>query len=176
MKIPQNAKWLLPALAALAAVLLLLRLAPAGVTLGVGRRLPETRMQDLDGNTFFFANTRGQVLLIAFWATWCEYCLEELPYLERLQREYAADGLTVAAVLEDVNNLDLARDIRARNSLTYPILLDERRRLSGAFRVRGLPFSAIADKSGKIRFVHVGFNVQDLQTYSEEIRQLLEER
>ena len=176
MNIPSHVKWLAVALVAVVIAVLVLSLAPRKTALGLGQSFPEIRLKDLDGNAFFFTDTRGKVLLVNFWATWCGYCLEELPHLERLRGDFAADGLIVATVLEDPNNLDLARDIRTRNSLTYPILLDERNELSRKFNVRGLPFSALVDRRGTIRFMHMGFSDKDVPGYRKEIRQLLEEK
>ncbi|MGE5549045.1 MAG: TlpA disulfide reductase family protein [Bacteroidota bacterium] len=172
----KNAKWLLAALVAVLLAAFFLCLAPRKTFLGPGQAFPEIRLKDLDGNAFFYTDTRGKVLLVNFWATWCGYCVEELPHLERLWQDYADAGLVVTAVLEDPNNIDLARDIRARNALTYPILLDERGGLMGRFNARGLPFSALVDRRGGIRFMHLGFNEKDMPAYEKEIRQLLAEK
>ena len=157
-------------------MLMSLRLAPVKTTLSVGQSHTRDYGSRISTETpFSLPIPEVKSCSMTFWATWCEYCLEELPYLERLKQEYGARGLSVAAVLEDANNVDLARDIRTKNALTCPVLLDEGNRLSKNFTVQGLPFSVLVDRHGKIQFIHLGFAVKDVPTYEKEIRQLLEE-
>ena len=168
-------KWGLIVGAILAAGALLLCLAPQKPMLTIGGTLPELRFKDLDGNDFFINRTRGKVLLLNFWATWCTYCKEELPYLEEIAKERASDGLVISSVLKDTNNVDLARRIRDDSALTFPIILDQKGDLFRAFGVAGLPFTVLVDRIGTIRFIHLGFARKDLDGYRKEITLLLEE-
>ncbi len=148
---------------------------PRTAVLSVGQSIPEWRLKDLEGNDFFFNETRGKVLVLNFWATWCTYCREELPFLDDLAGEYEPQGLRVVSVLKDVNNFDLAREFRDERGLTLPILMDGKNELFKAFGVGGLPFSALIDRTGRIRYVHLGFDARDAGKYRAEIRALLEE-
>ncbi len=63
----------------------------------VGQRLPDFTLTDLEGNPFVLGDCRGRAVFINLWATWCDPCVKELPYFDRLQREHPED-VTVLAV------------------------------------------------------------------------------
>lgn len=167
-------RWLLPLCALLLLALGFYFFVPRTTVLTVGQSIPEWRLKDLEGDDFFFNETRGKVLVLNFWATWCTYCREELRFLNDLAGEYGPD-VQVVSVLKDVNNFDLARETRDRNTLTFPILLDGSNTLFKALGVNGLPFSALIDRTGRIRYVHLGFDARDAGKYRAEILALLEE-
>src|SRR3546814_2900874 len=62
---------------------------------------PSVPFQTLDGAATAFADFRGQVLLVNFWATWCVPCVQEMPALERLHLALADGGLAVLAISQD---------------------------------------------------------------------------
>lgn len=73
--------------------------APAGVhTLAAGDQAGDYTLPDLDGNTTALAKWHGKVVLLNFWATWCEPCRQEMPMLAQLQREHASNGLQVVGI------------------------------------------------------------------------------
>jgi len=141
--------------------------------LTVGEYVPDFRLTDLSGDYFFLNNYRGKVILLNFSATWCTYCLEELPYLEDLKQKYSKRGLIVASVFKDHNNINLIRDIKEKNQLTFPVLTDRKGGVFNGFRVRALPCTIIIDRSSSIRYIHTGFLFDDLQKYEREISSLL---
>src|SRR5690242_10411134 len=76
-----------------AAALLMAGVAFAGV--GKGQRAPEFSLPSLQGSTVSLASLRGKVVLIDFWAQWCEPCKKELPQLDKLSKEYAGKGVVI---------------------------------------------------------------------------------
>src|SRR6267154_1427370 len=60
-----------------------------------GKPAPEVKFKDLDGNDVTLAKYKGTVVLVDFWATWCEPCYVEIPWLIEMQQKYAAKGFTV---------------------------------------------------------------------------------
>ncbi|TAN04665.1 MAG: redoxin domain-containing protein [Rhodanobacteraceae bacterium] len=76
--------------------------APAGVkALAIGDSVGAYTLPALDGQTTALAKWRGKVLLLNFWATWCQPCRHEMPMLAQMQREHAADGLQVVGIAMD---------------------------------------------------------------------------
>jgi thiol-disulfide isomerase/thioredoxin len=65
------------------------------------KRAPNLELKDLKGNTHKVSDLRGSVVVINFWATWCQPCREELPLLSRLSQEYAAKKVRFIAVSAD---------------------------------------------------------------------------
>jgi thiol-disulfide isomerase/thioredoxin len=73
--------------------------APVGVKVfGVGESVAGYALPDLDGQTTTLAKWHGKVLVLNFWATWCQPCREEMPMLAKAQRAHAAQGLQIVGI------------------------------------------------------------------------------
>lgn len=99
--------------------------------LRVGQRAPDFTTQTLDGQTVSLSDFRGQVVLVNFWATWCEPCRDEMPEFQTIYDLHKADGFVVLAV----NSLEPEGDVAVfieKQGFTFPVLLDE----SGAISER----------------------------------------
>lgn len=140
-----------------------------------GRVIPELRFKDIDGNPYFYNDFKGKVVLINHWATWCQYCLIEMPHLQKLREKYSPEELEIITVLHDPENLDLAKDIRLNYQTTLPILLADHPILN-SIEASGLPFSMLLDRVGTIRFIHHGFTPADIKKYEDELNYLLGEK
>src|SRR5260370_32171911 len=66
-----------------------------------GKPAPEVKFKDLDGNDVTLAKYKGTVVLVDFWATWCQPSYAEIPCLIEIQQKYAAQGFTVLGVSMD---------------------------------------------------------------------------
>jgi peroxiredoxin len=130
---------------------------PAPETL-VGQRRPDFSLADAAGNPVEAADFDGQVLLLNFWATWCAPCVEEMPMLSRLQRDFSARGLRVVGITVDdpVRARAFAQDL----GLDYPLLFGTGeamligRRYGNASGM--LPYSVLIDAAGTVRWTHLG--------------------
>ena len=100
----------------------------------------------------------GKVLLVNFWATWCEPCVEEMPMLSRLQQELAGQDFQVVGVALD--NADRATKFAAKMDLHYPVLVGGTdvvltgKRYGNASGM--LPYSVLMDRKGVIRWTFLG--------------------
>jgi thiol-disulfide isomerase/thioredoxin len=119
--------------------------------------LPDIAFQDQRGMTHRLSDWKGRPLLVNFWAAWCGPCREEIPFLERLSRQRATDGLQIIGVAVDSRTavLDYAR----RAGIQYPLLIGERPGLQ-AVQQLGMeavfPFSVFADARGRIVTLKIG--------------------
>src|SRR5258708_29532258 len=86
-----------------------------------GKPAPEVQFKDLDGNDVTLAKYKGSVVLVDFWATWCEPCYVEIPWLIEMQQKYAAKGFTVLGVSMDEDG----------KAAVLPFLANERFNVSG---------------------------------------------
>ncbi len=102
----------------------------------------------LDGKRYALPELRGKVVLLNFWATWCASCVEELPTLERLYREYKKDGLIVLSVSDEKR--ELLERFLADKKYTFPILLDVNRKARTDFLVESLPDTIVFDRNGRL--------------------------
>jgi peroxiredoxin len=105
-------------------------------------------LSDLSGKTWKFAELRGKVVLVNFWATWCPPCRKEMPDLETLYERFGSKGFVVLGISDE----ELAKVepfIRERN-VSFPVLLDPGRKVNDLFVVDGIPKSFVYDREGKL--------------------------
>jgi cytochrome c biogenesis protein CcmG/thiol:disulfide interchange protein DsbE len=118
---------------------------------GLTRSLP---VLDAAGNRSL-ASYRGKVVVLNFWASWCQPCRTETPLLEKLQRQIASRGGTVLGV----NFRDTTGDANAfarKYGLTYPSLRDVDGDLAQDYGTRALPETFVIDRQGKVTAVSRG--------------------
>jgi cytochrome c biogenesis protein CcmG/thiol:disulfide interchange protein DsbE len=117
---------------------------------------PALRLSRLGGGgAQSLADYRGKVVVLNFWASWCDPCRRESPLLERWQRKLSRNQGTVLGV--DVR--DVTSDARAfvrRYRLSYPMLRDREGNSQGDFGVVGYPESIVIDRGGRIAAVMRG--------------------
>jgi thiol-disulfide isomerase/thioredoxin len=116
-------------------------------------------LQSFSGDTLSLADLRGQVALVAFWASWCGPCREELPLLDSLHQALARPDFMVIGINEDLNEAD-GRAFAAQLGLRIPSLLG-RGNMRQRFHYSGLPYSVLIDRQGRIVREYYGFGGRD---------------
>jgi thiol-disulfide isomerase/thioredoxin len=120
-----------------------------------GRPVPPLDLVDLAGKRWRLEELTGQVVVLNFWATWCEPCRIEMPSLEAMAARRRADRVVVAAV----NYREAPEAIRGfleRAPFRPPILLDRDGEVGRRYQLRSLPTSFVIDRKGVIREVILG--------------------
>jgi len=125
---------------------------------------PDFIGRDLDGKTFRLSDHLGkEVLLLDFWATFCEPCKAEFPHLRALFDEHRSKGLLVVAVAMD--GPETTADVPAfvkRFALDFPVVTDEDSRIASLYNPKkSMPFSVLIDRAGRIIRVREGYNPGD---------------
>jgi DsbE subfamily thiol:disulfide oxidoreductase len=136
---------------------------------------PNIIVQSADGASVDLASYHGKVVLVDFWASWCPPCKTSFPALDALYRQYASQGLAVLAVNLDERRRD-AEGFLSAHPYQLTLLFDPKGASPVAFGVKGMPSSFLIDKSGRIRFTHMGYSGNVDQSYRREIIELLAER
>ena len=112
---------------------------------------PALALKDLDGRLHQLSDYRGKVVLINFWATWCEPCRDEMPSIQRLKEKLAGRPFAVLAVNLDEPESRI-RKFLSQMKLDFTILLDPEKKAAKAWEARILPASFVAGPDGRIRY------------------------
>ena len=120
-----------------------------------GGATPPLSLPDLDGRQHRLEGYRGKVVLINFWATWCEPCRDEMPSLNKLRAGLAGRPFVVLAVnlAEPESRI---RRFMGDVPLEFPVLLDRDTAVAKAWKARILPASFLVGPDGRIRYSVLG--------------------
>jgi thiol-disulfide isomerase/thioredoxin len=120
---------------------------------------PEVTFKDLDGNDATLNQYKGKVVLVNFWATWCDPCYIEIPWLIEMQQKYAAKGFTVLGVSMDEEGKAAVAPFLAKERfnvngqklpMNYPIVIGNDGVADKFGGLLGYPTSFLISKDGKI--------------------------
>lgn len=122
---------------------------------------PDFEISTLDGKKVKLSSYKGKVVLLAFWASWCPRCLEELAFLQGLYTGNK-EKLTVLAVNQDTKNLSEAhlaklKETVAEMNLSFPVLIDLEFDAWQKYGINALPTSIIVDPAGKVAFAEPNY-------------------
>jgi thiol-disulfide isomerase/thioredoxin len=115
---------------------------------------PDFALSSPDGRTVTLSGQKGRVVLVNFWATWCDSCKEELPALQEIQRTQAGDRFELIAVAVDDDPAKVA-PFAASHGMSFQILYTDRK-TEAAYAVRMLPTSYLIAPDGTIARRYVG--------------------
>jgi thiol-disulfide isomerase/thioredoxin len=120
---------------------------------------PELTLKDLDGKDLSLAQFKGKVVLVNFWATWCEPCQVEIPWLIEMQQKYAARGFTVLGIAMDEEGASVVTpwvhqerfDVNgSKSQMNYPIVIGDDAAADKFGGLLGYPTSVLISRNGKI--------------------------
>jgi thiol-disulfide isomerase/thioredoxin len=127
---------------------------------------PNVTFKDLQANNVPMASLKGKVVLVNFWATWCDPCREETPMLIQMQQEYASKGFTVLGIAMDEEGTRIVDpfvrttqfDLGGGHSMTmnYPIVLGSDDIADKFGGLLGMPTSYLVSRDGKIVKKYIG--------------------
>jgi cytochrome c biogenesis protein CcmG/thiol:disulfide interchange protein DsbE len=127
-------------------------------------------LPQLDGTPLRLSSYRGKVVLLDFWATWCDPCREEAPHFVELQKQYADRGLQIIGVSMD-DTSDPVRDFYQQFRMNYPVVMGDAKTGEAYGGVLGLPIIFLLDRGGRIVAKHMGST--KAETFDQEIAALL---
>ena len=123
---------------------------------GIGRagdtavdRAPDFSLKDLQGRVFRLSENRGKPVLLVFGATWCPYCVQEIPRLKNIFANYSPKGVALVNIDIQEPQAKVAR-FADKHKLPYRVLLDETATVAKSYGVRGVPSFILIDKGGLV--------------------------
>jgi thiol-disulfide isomerase/thioredoxin len=112
--------------------------------------LPDVRFVNGEGKEASLKDFAGKVVLLNLWATWCAPCREEMPALDRLQKELGSDKFQVVALAVDKAGLDGARKFLTENKIEgLELYADPTARVGTELKAIGMPTSILIDAQGR---------------------------
>ena len=119
-----------------------------------GGLAPEFTLTDIDGNAFSLSDFRGKVVIIEFFATWCGYCIQEIPHLKAVHNEFGEGDLVIISISKSDNNTQL---INFRDNHQIPwIIAKDTANVFQLYNVPSLPTLYLIDHEGVIAYNQSG--------------------
>lgn len=140
-------------------------------TAQVGGPAPDFELETLTGDTIRLSELKGKPVLINFWATWCAPCVLEMPNFQKYYEDYPGQFEVLA--INYGESKDVVGEFIHDIGVTFPVLFDNDAKVHGVYRFPGYPTSYIVDKTGVIRFQHIGLmDERTLENYLTEVEAL----
>ncbi len=124
-----------------------------------GELAPDFRLSRADGSALQLSELRGQPVFLNFWATWCTFCLEEMPDMQRISEEF--DGQIVVLGVNAGDSVSSGTAFADRIGATYELVYDTQQQVVDGYRIRAMPSSYFIDADGRIVDAHLGFLTWD---------------
>ncbi len=140
-----------------------------------GHSAPAFSLPSASGKSASLDALKGQVVLVDFWASWCAPCRESFPFLNRMQRQYGAQGLHILGINVDEKRVDATRFL-AKIPAQFSVLYDAAGETPKAYDLKVMPSSYLIGRDGKIRLVHQGFKAKDQAALEAAIASVLREK
>lgn len=137
-----------------------------------GQPAPDFALKSTAGENVRLSESRGDVVLLSFWAGWCSRCSDQLKVLDQLQKAYAPRNVRVIAVNID-SATQPARDAATRLDLL--MLHDGDQSVARQYDLTDMPMTVLVDPHGTVRYVHQKYRGGDAALYDEELAALLRE-
>ena len=122
---------------------------------------PDFTLADLQGKTVSLASLKGRVVVLDFWASWCEPCLNSFPGMKRMVEDFRNDPkirfLFINSWERVADRQKNATDFLAAKKYPFEVLLDSQDKVIAAFQVEAIPTQFLIDGRGRIRFKNEGF-------------------
>lgn len=138
-----------------------------------GDMAPPQVGKNLAGEQLVLTNYLGKAVVVSFWATWCPYCLKELPVLEGIQKQAGNEHMQVIAINTESREVyrDAAKILR---NLSLILAHDAGDKASKAYGVDGIPHMVIIGRDGRILNVYRGYDESSLSAIVADINHALE--
>jgi len=131
---------------------------------------PAFQLKDLDGKDLNLESSKGRVVLLNFWATWCGPCREEIPGLIALQDRYK-ERLQIIGLVVDDDDEKAIRSVMETEGINYPVALSDGQTRYNYGGIAALPTVFLINTEGRVVQKHVG--LYNLSLYETEVRALL---
>ena len=150
----------------------------AHAQLQIGEKTPGFITSTLEGKRIalkdYWEQQGKRVLVLSFFATWCQPCKEDLRYLQKIQDQHGGKGLQVVAILtQDTSKEDRVRIFMGELGVTLSVLLDEYGIIGKRYAVTALPCNFVVDKDGILKAKYFGYGEDVKRHFEGQLKNLL---
>lgn len=140
-----------------------------------GQPTPDFNVSTITGQAISYENYRGRVLILDFFATWCQPCRESIPHLVEMNRKYGRQGLHILGLNVDEDSDRVVKAFTDEFKVNYPLALVGNSTMVG-FGVRSVPVIFLIDKKGSIAEIYRGYSRETGRSMEQSIKRLLAEK
>lgn len=140
-----------------------------------GQPAPNFKIISTSGQTITQENYRGHVLILDFFATWCQPCRQSIPHLIEMNRKYGKQGLQVLGLSVDEDGERIVKAFTDEFRVNYPLALAGDA-VTVDFGIRSVPIMFLIDKKGNITEIYRGFSAESARSLEASIKRLLAEK
>ncbi len=133
---------------------------------------PNFTLKDADGKPVQLSDYRGKVVLLNFWATWCDPCRLEIPWFIEFERQHKGQGFAVVGVSMDEDGWQAVKPFVSEVGINYRIVLGNDKVAAQYGGIDSLPTSFVIDREGRIAAVHIG--LVSKSRYENDLEQLFQ--
>ena len=126
-----------------------------------------------DGKKVKLSSFKGKALLVNFWASWCEACMEEMPTIVKLHNTLKGEGFDVVSINVDEDPAKVVPGIVKKFGMEFPVYVDHEEKLAAAFHVVAIPYNIVIGKNNKVSWTESGERDWASQEVLEKIRGLM---
>jgi len=122
----------------------------AGVQTVNHKKVPDFRLEELNGKKVELKHFKGQVVFLNFWATWCGPCKEEMPSMEALYQRFKEKGFVFLAISVDYEGKKKVKEFIDKHRYTFPVLIDPKNFTLDLYGAKRIPTTILIDKKGRM--------------------------
>jgi cytochrome c biogenesis protein CcmG/thiol:disulfide interchange protein DsbE len=148
---------------------------PAEAVPQLGQLAPDFKVTSTTGQTISQDNYRGHVLILDFFATWCQPCRRSIPHLVEMNRKYGKQGLEILGLSVDEDGERVVKTFTDEFRVNYPLALAGDS-TTVDFGIRSVPVMYLIDKKGKVVEVYRGYSDEMARSVERSIKRLLAEK
>lgn len=125
--------------------------------------LPEFTLIDMNGNEIFIKDMLGKPTIINFWATWCGYCIEEMPHFQKAYEKYKdkINFIMIDAVDGARETVEIGKNYIEENEYTFPVYFDTKMEAVISCGIVGFPTTLFVSSDGEILLTYSSYLSED---------------
>jgi peroxiredoxin len=145
--------------------------AAAAAPAPAGEAAPAWKLKDLDGHEVSFAQFKGKVVVVDFWATWCGPCVSEIPGYVELQKKYGPAGLVIVGVSLDTKSPEYVKQFAQAHGMDYTLVMGDDSIVDAFGGFDAIPTTFLINRAGHI--VHKKTGAMPHADYEKLVQQAL---